>query len=189
MKRSAKWSFTIPVILLSTAITSEAQDKTYSGEITAVDNAARTFSVKGAAGAQPAELKFHVAPSIQVMVDGEVKLFAELEKGDEVTVSYRSAGEKATAHRAVRTKTAAKEMTFEGQVVAVDPKANTLTVKRTTGGAVEEKKFLCKPGSRFYLAGEEVLLASLAPGDPVTVSYVVDGDESRVKHVTKTKTS
>ncbi len=165
-----------------------AQEKKYEGEIVTVDTKDYTFTVKGTAKGEVAEMKFHVGRESEVVVDGERKIFAELGKGDQVTVEYGTSDGKHTVKRAERHKTAAKEMALTGQVIAVDAAAHTFTVKRSQGGPVEEMKFHVNPTTRIYIGTDHLeLLKQLQKGDDVTVHYINESGNQMVRHVSKAK--
>lgn len=161
-----------------------AQEKRYEGEIVAVDVKEHTFTVKGTATGEPAEMKFHVGKDSEVVVEGERKLFAELERGDRVAVTYGTADGLHTVKRAERHHTAVAEMSFTGQVTEVDAKSQTFTVKRIAGGQSAEMKFHVSPTTRLYVGAEQLaVLQQLKTGDEVTVSYETAGEQHHVKHV------
>jgi hypothetical protein len=164
-----------------------AQQKTYEGDIISVDGKANVFTVKGTRPGEAVEMAFHVGPKSEVMIGAERSIFAELVKGDHVTVEYGTAGNVNTVNHAARVRTAAREMTFAGNVVAVDLKAQTFTAKATIGGKVEEMEFHVSPTTKLYVGGEEEhLLADLRVGDAVRVGYEPgDAKSHNVKHVAK----
>lgn len=160
----------------------------YQGEVVSVDEKAHTFTVRATAkGESPEEMKFHADKDSQVYVDGERKLFAELIKGDHVTVSYGTSGQTHMAKKVERHSGTA-EKTFSGEVIEVDPKAETFTVRAMVAGKAEERKFHASHESRFYVGAEQLTLVSqLQKGDWVDVHYETVGGEHHVKHVSKGK--
>lgn len=172
-------------ILLSAGSLALAQQSTYEGDIVAVDTTAHTFTVKSSKPGEVAEMAFHVGVGSQIAIGGEPRLLGELVKGDHVVVTYGTASGKHTVHRAERVKTASKELTFTGSVIAVDEQARTFTVKNTTAGKVAEMRFHVSPSARLYIGGEEVLLQQLRKGETVTVAYESIGSAHHVKHVKK----
>lgn len=162
-----------------------AQKHSYSGDVITVDVKAQTFTVKATKSGEAPEMAFKALPGSQFFVEGERRLLGELEKGDSVVVSYGTAGKPFTAERADRVKTAIPEMMFTGDVVAIDNKAETFTVKRSAGGKVQEMMFHVSPAAHLYVGGEPVLLGQLQKGDAVTVGYETTGTVHQVKQVKK----
>lgn len=188
MNRLAIQLSELTVLLVLVAGVAAAQEKRYDGEIVAVDTKEYTFTVKAAQKGEPAEMKFHVGAASEIVVDGERKIFAELEKGDRVTVTYGTTNSKHMARRAERHHTAVAEMSFAGQVIEVDTNSHTFTVKRTAAGKVEEMKFHVSPASRLYIGAERLaLVQQIKKGDEVTVHYETVGAQHDVKHVGKAK--
>ena len=186
MKRSTLALFAFLSVAVSVA--AAAQNKHYKGDVTAVDMKAHTFTVKSTEKGAAPEMKFHVDPKGTITVGGDKKLFAALAKGDSVDVTYGSSGMTHTAANVDRHKTTAKEMTFDGEIIEVDAKANTFTVKRTVGGKVEEMKFHLKPDTWIYVGAEHLSLAQqLHKGDDVTIHYESLSGEQVVKSVGKGK--
>ena len=175
------------VLLLGAGASARAKERTYEGDIVAIDGKANTFTVKASKPGEVLEMAFHTGPKSEVFIDGNRVLFAELVKGDRVTVSYQTAGATPTAHRTERQRTASKELTFVGGVSGIDLKAQTFTVKNTARGETVEMRFHFNPASRLYIGGEEAhMLAQLRSGETVTVTYEsVDATTHNVKHVKK----
>ncbi|MDH4065215.1 MAG: hypothetical protein OEW19_12510 [Acidobacteriota bacterium] len=172
-------------VLLTSGNAAFAQTKTYEGDIIKVDRNAMTFTVKGTTPGETMEMAFKVDRDSQLVIDGERRLLGELETGDHVIVGYGTSGATHIAKRAERVRTAAPEMTFSGNVVAVDTKAHTFTVKNDAGGKVQEMMFHVSSGERLYIGGEPVLLGQLQKGDSVTVGYESMNEMHRAKHVKK----
>lgn len=172
-------------LLLGISALAKAQQLTYEGDVVAVDTKAVTFTVKGSKPGEMTEMAFHVGSGSQIFIEGERRLLGELVKGDHVVVTYGTSGAKHTVQRAERIRTASREMTFAGTVIAVDGKAQTFTVKETARGKVEEMKFHVNPASRLYIGGEDVLLRQIRKGDTVTVAYESAGANPHLKHLKK----
>ncbi|MGE0462909.1 MAG: hypothetical protein AB7Q16_16220 [Vicinamibacterales bacterium] len=171
-------------VLFGAGLPAFAQQKnTYEGDIVGVDAKAMTFTVKGTKAGATADMAFKVDPGSQLFIDGQRRLLGELEKGDHVVVTYSTSGATHTAQRTDRMKTAVRELTFTGNVIAVDTGAHTFTVRKSGGGTVEEMMFHASPGTRLYISGEPILLAQLQKGDEVTVAYESVGTVHHVKHV------
>jgi uncharacterized protein (DUF2141 family) len=68
--------------------------KTANGTVATVDTKANTVTVTVAAeaGAPPSEVRVTVDKQTKIIKDGNAIALADLKPGDEVTVSYRSAG-------------------------------------------------------------------------------------------------
>ena len=175
------------VVLLGMGASAWAQERTYEGDIITVDGKANTFTVKASKPGEVMEMAFHSGPKSEVFIDGSRVLFAELVKGDHVTVTFESTGSTHTVRRAERLRTASKEMTFAGTVSGVDLKAQTFMVKKTAKGESVDMQFHFRPGTKLYIGGEEdSLLAQLRPGETVTVTYEpVNATTHHVKHVKK----
>jgi hypothetical protein len=73
------------------------QDQTFLGEILSVDTKAHTFTVKSVEGGAAREMMFHVGNDSRVVIDGESTLLGSLERGERVSVEYRSEGSTHTA--------------------------------------------------------------------------------------------
>jgi hypothetical protein len=69
---------------------------TFSGEITAVDAQARTFTARGPE-ASAREMKFRVEAGAKVMVNGHPKSINDLTRGEHVRVTYTGTGDLLTA--------------------------------------------------------------------------------------------
>ena len=80
------------VLLLGSGASAWAEERTYEGDIIAVDGKANTFTVKASKPGEVLEMAFHAGPKSEMFIDGNRVLFAELVKGDYVTVSYEVAG-------------------------------------------------------------------------------------------------
>ena len=132
-------------------------------------------------------MAFHFNPRGTVYLDGSRVLFAELERGDHVTVAYGTAGTADTVKRTDHPKTTVREMTFTGTISATDPKAQTFTVKSSKKGEAVEMVFHVDPATRLYVGGEEAyLVAQLHRGEIVTVNYETTSPTiHNVKHLRK----
>lgn len=183
--RRGRMAAVCAAVVLGVSVAAWAQQLTYEGDVIGVDSNARTFTVKGSKPGEVLEMKFHVASTSAIVMEGRPSLFGELIKGDHVTVSYGSVGATHTVHRAERIRSVSREMTFAGDVIAVDVKAQTFTVKNATGRKVEEMTFHVNPTARLYIGGEGVLLAQVHTGDIVTVVYDSTGPSPYAKHVRK----
>jgi hypothetical protein len=185
-EKRARIAAACAALLLGVGVSAFAQERTYEGDIVALDGKANTFTVKATKPGEVMEMAFHVGTSAAIAVEGERPLFGELVKGDHVVVTYVTAGGTHTVHHAERIRSSARELTFAGNVIGVNAKAQTFTVKKTAGGKVEEMQFHVNPGARLYLGGEDVLLTQLRPGDSVTVAYEsTDPTTHYAKHVKK----
>ena len=87
--------------------------------------------------------------------------------------------------RADRIHSAVRELTFTGDVMSVDPKAQTFTVRHMVDGKVEEMAFHVNPAARLYVGDEAVLLREIRPGDAVTVAYDLTAGPHFAKNVKK----
>ena len=185
--RSGGLAAVFAVLLLGGSTSAWAEERTYEGDIIAVDGKANTFTVKASEPGEFLEMAFHAGPKSEMFIDGNRVLFAELVKGDHVTVSYEAAGATHTVRRTERQRTASKELTFAGTVSGVNTKAQTFSVKNTVKGESSEMQFHVSPAARLYLGGEEAgLLAQLRPGETVTVTYEsTDTTTHNVKHLKK----
>ena len=79
-------------------------------------------------------------------------------------------------------KATQKDMTFEGDVVAVDVPAREFTVKSTEKGPVSEMKFHVAQPASIRIDGEPALLSQLQ-GEHVTVTYEASGTTPLAKHL------
>lgn len=73
---------------------------------------------------------------------------------------------------------AAGSHTFSGKVVSVDPKAQTVTVKGTSG----EKTFHMEKSTTINV-GSSTKLDQLTAGQDVTVSYSMSGSKSMARSI------
>lgn len=146
-----------------------ANEQSYSGKIVALDPKLRMFIVKGEDG----EKTFHPTRDSKFTIDGQTKLFGELQKGEEVTVHYNTTNNTHIATRVTRLKPKpeAKELQFQGEITAIGESGRTLTVKSTVKGRVEEKTFHVNPRTQIYVGGEEKFFDQLQKGERVTVTY------------------
>jgi hypothetical protein len=78
---------------------------------------------------------------------------------------------------------------YEGDVVSVDGKANTFTVKATKSGEPAEMSFHFKPGGTVSLDGSRVFFAELVSGDHVEVGYATTGTADAVTRIRHAKTA
>ena len=186
-RRSWGMAAVFAVLLLGSSASAWAEERTYEGDIIAVDGKANTFTVRASKTGEVLEMAFHAGPKSEMFIDGNRVLFAELVKGDHGTVSYEVAGATHTVRRTERQRTASKELTFAGSVSGVDIKAQTFSVKNTVKGENVEMRFHFNPATRLYIGGEEAgLLAQLRPGETVTVTYEsTDATTHNIKHVKK----
>jgi hypothetical protein len=77
--------FTAIAIVASLSLAGFAAEKTFSGEITDISVTAQIFKVRSSEGTVK---EFHAEPSSQFLINGDVKLFSELRKGDHVSITY-----------------------------------------------------------------------------------------------------
>jgi hypothetical protein len=177
----------VTAALLGAGGTAWARERTYEGDVVAVDGKANTFTVKATKPGEQAEMAFHFNPHGSVYLDGGRVFFAEIERGDHVSVAYETAGTADTVRRIHGVKGHVQEMTFTGKVSAVDPKGQSFTVTRTKKGETSDMQFHVDPATRLYVGGEEaVLVAQLHKGDTVTVNYeTVSPSIHTVKHLKK----
>ncbi len=186
--KRARMAAACATLLLGVSVSAFAQEKTYEGDIVALDGKADTFTVKASKPGEVLEMEFHAGKNSELIIDAERRLFGELVKGDHVVVSYGTTGATHTVRRAERTRSASKELAFTGNVIAVDTKAHTFTVKTTAGGKIEEMQFHVSPATRLYLGGEDTFLAQMRPGESVTVAYESpDATTHFAKHLKKAK--
>lgn len=82
----------------------------------------------------------------------------------------------------------AQQPTYEGDIVALDGKANTFTVKGSKAGEVAEMAFHVGAPSEIMINGERILFGELVKGDHVVVSYRSAGATHTVSHVKRVKT-
>ena len=78
---------------------------------------------------------------------------------------------------------------YEGDIVSVDGKANTFTVKATKRGEAAEMSFHFKPGGTVRLDGDRVFFAELERGDHVEVGYETTGTADTVQRTRHAKTA
>jgi hypothetical protein len=172
-------------VMLGVSASALAQQKTYEGEIIALDRKADTFTVKGSESGEVMEMAFHVAPTSVFIIDGEPLVFGEVLKGDHVVVTYGSSGAIHTASRVARVRAGSRETTFSGNVIGVDSTNGTFTVRNTTDGKAREMEFHVSPSARLYISGDEVLLSQLRKGDAVTVAYDSADMTRQARHLKK----
>lgn len=82
----------------------------------------------------------------------------------------------------------AQGKTYEGDIVAVDTKAMTYTVKGTKAGENVEMAFHVDPGSQMFINGERRLLGEMVKGDHVVVTYSAMGASNTVVQVDRIHT-
>jgi hypothetical protein len=104
----------VTAALMGAGGTAWARERTFEGDVVAIDGRANTFTVKATKPGEQAEMAFHVNPHGSVYLDGGRVFFAELERGDHVTVAYDTAGTADTVRRIHHPKPAVKDMTFTG---------------------------------------------------------------------------
>jgi len=83
----------------------------------------------------------------------------------------------------------AKEQSYEGDIVAIDGKANTFTVKATKPGEAAEMVFHFNPHGTVYLDGSRVFFAELERGDHVAVAYGKAGTADTVRRTDHPRTT
>jgi len=88
-----------------------------------------------------------------------------------MTKKTRLAAVLAAALLGVSTTAFAKTTRYEGDIVSIDLKAGTFTVRGTERGEALEKAFLVGPRSTIFMDGELRLLGQLGKGDHVVVTY------------------
>ena len=84
MKKLSVVPVTLIILALFVAPTLAA-DKTFTGDIVAINVDAHTFTVKSAAGV---EKTFHAEATTKFVIEGVQKLFLDLRKGDSVSITY-----------------------------------------------------------------------------------------------------
>jgi hypothetical protein len=77
------------VMLMYGATTFALSDHTFSGKITMVDPKLKILIVKDR---NNDEMSFHIRKATEITVGGSPKLLGELQKGEDVTVTYAMAG-------------------------------------------------------------------------------------------------
>lgn len=83
----------------------------------------------------------------------------------------------------------AQQHTYEGDVIAVDGKANTFTVKGSKPGEAVEMRFHVRPESQIYVDGERKLVGELSKGDHVDVTYGTSGKTHTVSRAERVRTA
>ena len=83
----------------------------------------------------------------------------------------------------------AQQMKYEGDIVALDGKANTFTVKGSKPGEVTEMAFRVSPESLMLIEGEPGLFGELVKGDHVVVTYQSTGDVHTVNRAERTRSA
>jgi hypothetical protein len=92
MKRSVTLSFAMVVVMLMYGATIFAlSENTFSGQIMMVDPKLNIMVVKDN---NNDEMTFHVRKHTEILIGGEPKLLGELQKGENVTITYAMAGDK-----------------------------------------------------------------------------------------------
>lgn len=203
---------TIGIALLAlTAGTARAAEgkemKTTEGTVASVDVAAKTFTLRTGDQLEA----FSLGEGSSVIAEGRegtVLSLAQLKPGDYVSVEYDAAieaghGTKTAAAQQMHTATPAasgsdhgmmhkrahrierkKLETVSGTVVAVDPKARSLSLKTDAG----VKTFKVALDSASYQEGrqsESLALRELHPNDHVTVDYRTSGHEMHIQRLVR----
>jgi len=82
----------------------------------------------------------------------------------------------------------AQPRTYEGDVVSVDVKDMTYTVKGTRRGEDAEMAFHVGPGSQLFIGGERRLLGEIVKGDHVVVTYGTTAGRHSAERIERIKT-
>ena len=91
MKRSVTLSAAMVVVILMYGATIFAlSEHTFSGKIVMVDPKLKIMVVKDN---NNDEMTFHVRNKTEILIGGEPKLFGELHKGEDVTITYPMASD------------------------------------------------------------------------------------------------
>jgi D-lyxose ketol-isomerase len=91
MKRSITLSVAMVVVMLMYGATIFAlSEHTFSGKIMMVDPKLKIMVVKDN---NNEEMTFHVRKQTEILVGGAPKLFGELRKGEDITITYAMAGD------------------------------------------------------------------------------------------------
>lgn len=160
-----------------------AQAKTYEGDVVAIDTKAMTYTVKGTKPGENVEMAFHVDPSSQMFISGERRLLGEMVKGDHVVVTYGAMAKPYVVVTVDRIRTGRRELSFTGEVIAVNDPARTFTVRSMVDGKVQEMQFHANPSAQLFIGGDRVLFEQLHKGDSVTVGYESVGLVHHLRHL------
>ena len=125
--RRGRMAAVCAAVVLGVSVAAWAQQLTYEGDVIGVDSNARTFTVKGSKPGEVLEMKFHVASTSAIVMEGRPSLFGELVKGDHVTVSYGSVGATHTVRRAERIRSAPRDKR-RARVVRLDLKSSAMVI-------------------------------------------------------------
>jgi hypothetical protein len=90
------------------------------------------------------------------------------------------------AHAATK-NVAVYDKTFDGEIVAVDVRDNTFTVRKTVNDKVEEMEFHVDLGSKIMIDGKRTLIGELERGEPVTVTYETVNGMHKAKEIKRHK--
>jgi hypothetical protein len=91
MKRSMLFGIAMVFVMSMYGATIFAfAEHTFSGKIVMIDPKLKIFVVKGT---DKNEMTFHVRKATEIVIGGEPKLLGELHKGEDVTVTYATAGD------------------------------------------------------------------------------------------------
>jgi hypothetical protein len=83
----------------------------------------------------------------------------------------------------------AQETTYEGDIVALDGKADTFTVKASKPGEVLEMEFDAGKNSEIVIDAERRLFGELVKGDHVVVTYGTVGATHTVRRAERTRSA
>jgi len=160
----------------------QKKEMTFSGTVESVNLKDHTFLVRNHENKNKVEeMRFQFpASGVNFVLEGETVPIDELQRGDEVTVTWepenvmhmvknvhRHHGEMAE-HTMMK---AGDPFTFTGKVESVDMKDQSFVVRNESQGKVEELRFHLAPGTELILDGSPVILSELQANDTVTVNY------------------
>ena len=73
--------------------TTPEKEMTFDGRVVSINLPAHDITVRNMTNGKVHEMKFHVEDLVNVKMDDRIAPLAELQKGEEVTVSYEAKGE------------------------------------------------------------------------------------------------
>jgi Cu/Ag efflux protein CusF len=144
---------------------------TYSGTIVSIEPNERALDVKGVWMTK----KFNLGDQCAYMLlDKPTGAIGDLRPGEKVTIQYQNAHGVKVADRIQQIP-----MTYEGTVKAINPAANTLTLRLQSGDRTFQVPENCKIVLRNNRSGS---LDAVQPGNYVMVTYEMPGDKLLIAH-------
>jgi len=183
--KSSVWTGVCASVLMLTALQSPAdqpaiavKQDTYSGTIVSVETNEHTLDVKGFWMTK----KFNLGDNCAyVLLDKPTGAIGDLRPGENVTISYQDAHGVKVAGRVQQ-----DPMTYEGTVKAVDPAANTLTLRLQSGDRTFQVPDSCKIVLRNNRTGT---LEAVQPGNYITITYETPGNKFVAHQIAQTSES